>query len=118
MDCPQGWECDDCLYLTQNECTWEEEVNIQEIADKIEQHETKQVIKDAEVIKSKELKELDEHEKFWRDWARTSPPDSLKQREPINAMSGEIERGGGSKSGKRHKAAKKTIAEYLKTWGT
>lgn len=93
----------------------EETVNIQEIADKIEQQETKQVIKDAEGIKAKEP-ELGEHERFWRDWARTSPPDSLKQREPINAMSGGIVFGGGSKNSRRKQPAKK-MPEYLKTFG-
>lgn len=105
-ECPNGWkDCEVCLY--KHPCKLglyepeEDEVNIQEIADKIEKQDKEQVKKDAEVIKLK-----NEHEDFWQWWGRTSPPDSLKQREPVNAMSGAIERGGGSKSGKKKKLKK------------
>jgi hypothetical protein len=100
----------------------EEEMNLQQISEEIERKDIKQAHEDAErLIKANEKREkseegLTEHEKFWRDWARTSPPDSLVQREPTNAMSGAIEHGGGSNNSRRKQPAKK-MPEYLKTWG-
>lgn len=59
-----------------------------------------------------------ESDEFWQRWGRYSPPDPLtRQREPVNAMSGAIERGGGSKSGKKHKNPVKKAPEYMKYLG-
>lgn len=109
--CQEGWECEDCAY-NKGRCTYEEEyreVNIQEIADQIEQQVSAGAKKDAEAIKSREP------EDFWQWWGRTSPPDSLKQREPINAMSGAINFGGGNSS--RVKKSKKGNKPTVYVWG-
>jgi len=122
MDCPQGWLCnEDCAYyLGIDKCDYvEDTVDLKEIAVKIEQETVQKAKQDAEKIKMKSdpqtLINADSHE-VWRWWGVSSPPDALIQKEPINSMSGAIEKGGGSNNNRRKQPTKKA-PEYLKTWG-
>lgn len=119
--CPFNFECEDCLYNKKAYCSYiaeEEQVNLQEIADKIEKQDYEQTMKDAEaLIKANEEREKTESEAFWSWWGRTSPVDPQCMQKPvILPMPGGFQPGGGSSSRRRKQPSKKA-PEYLKTWG-
>lgn len=55
-------------------------------------------------------------DEFWRAWYGLTRATDLHVKEIMNG--GGIVKGGGSKSGKKHKKPKKKVPEYLKNWGT
>lgn len=115
-DCSNGWECgDECYYwdIYNKQCNYhaEERAELQKIADEIGEKDRRQAREEVKWIRQysdpvRLIKASSAN--FWDWWAGSSPPDSLKQKEPINAMSGAIELGGGSKSGKKRKKPPRT----------
>lgn len=68
-----------------------------------------QAQKQTQANASKSIKSLAQAEgdEFWQRWGKYSPQDPQNvTREPISAMGGPVEHGGGSKSGKRKKSKK------------
>lgn len=113
MGCHEGWECEDCMY-NKGHCTYtEEEMNLQQIAEEVEKRDYKETMEQAEVlIKARGREKPEEGTLEW--FYSTHPPD-YNVKEPINAMSGAIKFGGGSKSGKKHKVVKKSNPfDYLR----
>lgn len=114
MNCPNGWPCNDecAYYLRIDRCDFaEEKVDLKEIAAEVEKSVAREARESGEKIIKK--RELEEGSLEW--FYSTKPPDN-NVLEPINAMSGAVILGGGSKSGRRKQPAKK-MPEYLKTFG-
>lgn len=114
MNCPNGWtECELCKYYRLKQCEYdfaEEKVDLKEIAAEVE----KSVARDARESGEKLIKkrELEEGSLEW--FYSMKPPDN-NVLEPINAMSGAIVLGGGSKSG--GKKSKKGNKPTVYVWG-
>lgn len=121
-ECPFGWiDCRDCLYFglckaLGVDAVYAHRETIRKAAEIAEETVHEEAVKSARIISTpRELIQADS-EDFWRFWAATSPPDpENRTREPVAAMGGAIERGGGSKSNRKKKTPKKKFVE-LGTW--
>lgn len=122
-ECPHNWsECDACInyqlcklgvYVPPEENEEEQREAVKQAAEKAGEIVYQEAVKSAKKVAVVRANT----EEFWRWFNAGKRASDLRVKE-IMPPGGAIERGGGSKSGKRHKNPPKKAPEYLRTWGT